>query len=136
MKKIDSYDLLRTDKVIGILLERLSESNFFVLVSGTEKRSPMFFSSYFKDEFKERILYLLENEQEKYIQVVIKELTTMESPLKNEFSSNKLTYQKVSIIILNREYGCLLRKDDIKEALINENCSDMLFYDAKNLLKL
>lgn len=136
MKQIDSYDVLPIDKVIGILLERLSESNFFVLVSGTEKRSPMFFSCYFKDEFNERILDLLENGQEKYIQVVIKELTTMESPLKNELSSNKLNYQKVSIITFNKEYACLLRKDDIREALINENCSDMLFYDAKLLLKL
>lgn len=136
MKKIDSYDVLPIDKVIGILLERLSKSNFFVLVAGTEKRSPMFFSSYFKDELNERILALLENEQEEYIQVVIKELTTLESPVKNEYSSNKLNYQRVSIILLNKEYACLLRKDDIREALINEDCSDMLFYDAKYLLKL
>lgn len=136
MKPIDSYDVLPIDKVIGILLERLSESNFFVLVSGTEKRAPILFSSYFKDELNKKIFELFEDEQEEYIHVVIKQLTTMVSPLKSEYSSNMLNYQKVSIILLNKEYTCLLRKDDVREALINENCSDMLFYDAKTLLKL
>lgn len=130
--EIQNYDVILKDKAVKLISERLVSLGFFVLAPNV----PYFCSSVFKNEFKDKISDIT-REKDKHHYVFIKELTPMNSTVENEYSDGKLlNYQKIALIIFHNDNAYLVRKEDAKLTIPFEEQTDLLFYDAKEMLGL
>lgn len=132
LMEIQNYDVILKDKAVKLISERLVSLGFFVLAPNVS----YFCSSVFKNEFKDRISDIT-REKDKHHYVFIKELTPMNSTVENEYSGGKLlNYQKIALIIFHNDNAYLVRKEDAKLAIPLEEQTGLLFYDAKEMLRL
>lgn len=129
--KIESYDVFNKELILNTINEHLNSDRFFAFMPLV----PAFYSSSFKHEFLPMIVKHL-SEENKLHHMIIKQMQDRD---KNDasFPNNKLFLsQKVSVIIFENKIAYLLRKDDVRRSIPEEESQNMVFVDAKEMLGL
>lgn len=133
-KRIDAYDILTLNQVLEKLENKLSLKSFMIFLQNSNDDTPTLYNFLDKKDFIKSIMKKIENNGGN-AHLLIQELTQEESQKKNDFTTNSfLLYKKVSIIIIERNVAYLLRKEDVKKSIIEDDLSDMIFEDAISLI--
>lgn len=133
-KRIDAYDILTLNQVLEKLENKLSLKSFMIFLQNSNDDTPTLYNFLDKKDFIKSIMKKIENNGGN-AHLLIQELTQEESQKKNDFTTNSfLLYKKVSIIIIERNVAYLLRKEDVKKSITEDDLSDMIFEDAISLI--
>ena len=129
--KIESYDVSDKNTILNVINEHLNSDRFFAFMPFI----PAFYSSSFRHEFLPTMNKYLSEENILHYMIIKQMLDKDESD--TNLSNNKLFLrQKVSIIIFENKIAYLLRKDDVKRSIAEEDSKSMIFMDAKEMLSL
>lgn len=131
---IDSYDVLPLIVVLEKLKLKLSEANFLVFLTLNENDVPFLYNTWEQNTFiKDLTDKIISNKGKGHL--FIQEITQIESSERNIYTKKGfLKYKKVSVILIENEIACLLRAEDVKKGIPEDETGDLIFQNAIELI--
>lgn len=132
---IDSYDILPLVVVLEKLKLKLSEANFLVFLTLNDGDVPFLYNTWEQNTFIKDLTDKITSNKSKG-HLFIQEITKIESSERNIYTKNGfLKYKKVSVILIDNDIAYLLRADDVKKGIPENEAADLIFQNAIELIE-
>lgn len=127
---INSYDVLPLVVVLEKLKLKLSEANFLVFLTLNDGDVPFLYNTWEQNTFIKDLTDKITSNKSKG-HLFIQEITKIESSERNIYTKNGfLKYKKVSVILIDNDIAYLLRADDVKKGISDNEAGDLIFQNA------
>ena len=132
---INSYDILPLVVVLEKLKLKLSETNFLVFLTLNDGDVPFLYNTWEQNTFIKDLTDKITSNKSKG-HLFIQEITKIESSERNIYTKNGfLKYKKVSVILIDNDIAYLLRADDVKKGIPENEAGDLIFQNAIELIE-
>lgn len=132
---INSYDVLPLVVVLEKLKLKLSEANFLVFLTLNDGDVPFLYNTWEQNTFIKDLTDKITSNKSKG-HLFIQEITKIESSERNIYTKNGfLKYKKVSVILIDNDIAYLLRADDVKKGIPENEAGDLIFQNAIELIE-
>ena len=132
---INSYDILPLVVVLEKLKLKLSETNFLVFLTLNDGDVPFLYNTWEQNTFIKDLTDKITSNKSKG-HLFIQEITKIESSERNIYTKNGfLKYKKVSVILIDNNIAYLLRADDVKKGIPENEAGDLIFQNAIELIE-
>lgn len=132
---INSYDILPLVVVLEKLKLKLSEANFLVFLTLNDGDVPFLYNTWEQNTFIKDLTDKITSNKSKG-HLFIQEITKIESSERNIYTKNGfLKYKKVSVILIDNDIAYLLRADDVKKGIPENEAADLIFQNAIELIE-
>jgi hypothetical protein len=132
---INSYDILPLVVVLEKLKLKLSEANFLVFLTLNDGDVPFLYNTWEQNTFIKDLTDKITSNKSKG-HLFIQEITKIESSERNIYTKNGfLKYKKVSVILIDNNIAYLLRADDVKKGIPENEAGDLIFQNAIELIE-
>lgn len=132
---INSYDVLPLVVVLEKLKLKLSEANFLVFLTLNDGDVPFLYNTWEQNTFIKDLTDKITSNKSKG-HLFIQEITKIESSERNIYTKNGfLKYKKVSVILIDNDIAYLLRADDVKKGIPENEAADLIFQNAIELIE-
>lgn len=132
---INSYDILPLVVVLEKLKLKLSEANFLVFLTLNDGDVPFLYNTWEQNTFIKDLTDKITSNKSKG-HLFIQEITKIESSERNIYTKNGfLKYKKVSVILIDNDIAYLLRADDVKKGIPENEAGDLIFQNAIELIE-
>ena len=132
---INSYDILPLVVVLEKLKLKLSETNFLVFLTLNDGDVPFLYNTWEQNTFIKDLTDKITSNKSKG-HLFIQEITKIESSERNIYTKNGfLKYKKVSVILIDNDIAYLLRADDVKKGIPENEAADLIFQNAIELIE-
>lgn len=127
---LNSYDVLPLIVVLEKLKLKLSEANFLVFLTLNDDDVPFLYNTWEQNTFIKDLTDKITSNKSKG-HLFIQEITKIESSERNIYTKNGfLKYKKVSVILIDNNIAYLLRADDVKKGIPENEAGDLIFQNA------
>lgn len=132
---INSYDVLPLIVVLEKLKLKLSEANFLIFLTLNDDDVPFLYNTWEQNTFIKDLTDKITSNKGKG-NLFIQEITQIESSERNIYTKKGfLKYKKVSVILIDNNIACLLRADDVKKGIPENEAGDLIFQNAIELIE-
>lgn len=132
---INSYDALPLIVVLEKLKLKLSEANFLVFLTLNDGDVPFLYNTWEQNTFIKDLTDKITSNKSKG-HLFIQEITKIESSERNIYTKKGfLKYKKVSAILIDNDIAYLLRADDVKKGIPENEAGDLIFQNAIELIE-
>lgn len=132
---LNSYDILPLVVVLEKLKLKLSEANFLVFLTLNDGDVPFLYNTWEQNTFIKDLTDKITSNKSKG-HLFIQEITKIESSERNIYTKNGfLKYKKVSVILIDNNIAYLLRADDVKKGIPENEAGDLIFQNAIELIE-
>lgn len=127
---LNSYDVLPLIVVLEKLKLKLSEANFLVFLTLNDDDVPFLYNTWEQNTFIKDLTDKITSNKGKG-HLFIQEITQIESSERNIYTKKGfLKYKKVSVILIDNDIAYLLRADDVKKGISDNEAGDLIFQNA------
>ena len=132
---LNSYDILPLVVVLEKLKLKLSEANFLVFLTLNDGDVPFLYNTWEQNTFIKDLTDKITSNKSKG-HLFIQKITKIESSERNIYTKNGfLKYKKVSVILIDNDIAYLLRADDVKKGIPENEAGDLIFQNAIELIE-
>ena len=132
---LNSYDVLPLIVVLEKLKLKLSEANFLVFLTLNDDDVPFLYNTWEQNTFIKDLTDKITSNKGKG-HLFIQEITKIESSERNIYTKKGfLKYKKVSVILIDNDIAYLLRADDVKKGISDNEAGDLIFQNAIELIE-